>query len=108
MTRISLCAAALALLALPSAAATYRSAAYQAVTESVSVPLQSRSGAARPAQQVFVTVTRLDGAALSRGELPAAQGFAAQVACGGGTMLGTLAAGLDGAAAQFEVLCVEG
>lgn len=100
--------AILTLMAAPMAAATYKSATYQAVTQSVAVALKSSGGGARPARQVFVSVTRLDGAAISSGELAKAGGFANQVACGGGTPLGTVAAGLRGAAAEFEVLCVEG
>lgn len=99
--------AILSLMTAPLAAATYKSATYQAVTQSVAVALRSTDGGARPARQVFVSVTRLDGAPIGQGELARAGGFANQVACGGGTALGTVASGIRGAAAEFEVLCVE-
>lgn len=108
MKTLVLTSAALALLAAPLAAATYKSATYQAVTQSVSVALKSTTGGARPAQQVFVTVSRLDGVAIGQGEMGQAASFAQQVACSGGTALGTVAAGRNGAAADFEVLCVAG
>ncbi|TNF22005.1 MAG: hypothetical protein EP318_05145 [Rhodobacteraceae bacterium] len=108
MTHLAPTLAILALLAAPLAAATYKSATYRAVTQSVAVALKSSGGGARPARQVFVSVTRLDGAPIGRGELARAGDFANRVACGDGTALGTVSAGLRGAAADFEVLCVEG
>lgn len=100
--------AVLSSIAMPLAAASYKNATYQAVTQSVAVALKSSGGGARPARQVFVSVSRLDGAPIGKGDLGKAGGFANQVACGGGTALGTVASGIRGAAAEFEVLCVEG
>ncbi|MDO6732515.1 hypothetical protein Q4577_21020 [Marinovum sp. 2_MG-2023] len=100
---------ALSVAAAPLAAATYKNSTYQAVTQSVAVSLTSRgSGGTRPAKQVFVSVTRLDGAPVRQGDMTAAGGFASVVACSGGKPLGTVVAGIRGAAAEFEVLCVEG
>lgn len=110
MKRLSLSFAALVLIAAPSLAATYKNSTYQAVTQSRVVRLQPQDGTGTPrtAKQVYVTVTRLDGAGLAQGDVPRAGGFAAKVGCQGGKVLSVIIAGRQAASADFEVLCLEG
>lgn len=101
---------ALVLMASPLTAATYKNSTYQAVTQSRAVSLQPQdgTGAPRQARQVYVTVTRLDGAAMGTPDVNAAGGFARQVGCSGGQALSTIVSGRSAASADFEILCVGG
>ncbi|MDA7428730.1 hypothetical protein PGB28_09685 [Primorskyibacter aestuariivivens] len=110
MKPLILTCAALGLLAAPLAAASYKNSTYQAETQSRAVSLQPRDGTgpARQARQVYVTVTRLDGAGMSNVDVSAAGGFARQVGCPGGQALSTIASGRAAGSADFEILCIGG
>lgn len=110
MKHLILACSALCLLAAPLSAATYKSSSYQAVTQSRAVTLQPRdgTGAPRQARQVYVTVTRLDGAGMSASDVSAAGGFARQVGCPGGRALSTIVAGREAGGIDYEILCVDG
>lgn len=99
-----------ALLAGPLVAATYKNSTFQAETQSRAVILQPRdgTGSARQARQVYVTITRLDGAGMSSADISSAGGFARQVGCPGGQALSTIVAGRTAQSAEFEILCVGG
>lgn len=99
-----------ALMAAPLAAASYKNATYEAETQSRAVTLQPRdgTGAPRQARQVYVTVTRLDGAGMSEADMQPAGGFAQQVGCPGGQPLSMIVTGRSQGAADFEILCVGG
>lgn len=101
---------ATALLAGPVAAATYKNSTYQAVTQSRAVSLQPRDGTGSPrkASQVYVTISRLDGAGMSASDVSAAGGFARKVGCPGGQAVSTIVAGRAAGSADYEILCVGG
>lgn len=94
----------LAAFAGPGAAETVRSDVYEATADRRSVALQSQSGAKISAQQVLLSVRRLDGQPAGPGALD----FAERIACGGAVPVVSLTIGQSGASARYDILCRKG
>lgn len=94
-------------LALSGAASaeTVRSDSYEATADRRAVSMKSESGGMIPAQQVLVTVTRRDGAAIDGDEAGRLVGMAEKVACRQTPILVSLVLGAGGDGARYDVLC---
>ncbi|WP_162685497.1 hypothetical protein [Roseovarius amoyensis] len=97
--------AAIALVPALAGAETLRSANLEADLTRRVVSMTSRAGAAIKGEQVYVTMRRLDGAAMEAADLTDYVGFAERAACGTRSVLVSLMVGVEAGAARYEVLC---
>ncbi|MEI4194680.1 hypothetical protein [Roseovarius sp. E0-M6] len=105
MMRAALISAALCVGAGSALAETVRSDDYEAQAARHKVEMTARSGKTIAAEQVVVTVTRRDGAAISDGETAQATAFAVDVACDGAKPMVVLPVARAAGDMRYDVLC---
>jgi len=97
-----------ALAPVAAGAETLRSENLEAEIARRGVEVTSKEGASIGAEQVWVSLRRLNGQPVGAGDLPGLVGFAEKAACGTRTVLVSLMVGAEGGTGQFEVLCARG
>jgi hypothetical protein len=91
----------------PVQAEVMRSETMQAELARRTVAMTSPDGASLGAEQVYVTLSRLDGQPIGVEDLPSYVGFAERAACQGRKVMVSLMVSASAGAGKYEVLCAK-